>query len=90
MNQKELVNEVSNRTGDTRVSINRILESICGVIHDVTANGGDVVIQKLGKFSTTARSARSGRNPRTGGKLVIAAKTVPAFKARKEWRDAVK
>jgi len=35
------------------------------------------------------RKRREGRNPRTGDKLVIAARNVPVFSAGKALRDAV-
>ncbi|MFZ2646757.1 MAG: HU family DNA-binding protein, partial [Lactococcus chungangensis] len=36
------------------------------------------------------RAAREGRNPQTGDSIKIAATTVPAFKAGKALKDAVK
>ncbi|MBR2763978.1 MAG: HU family DNA-binding protein, partial [Lactococcus sp.] len=44
----------------------------------------------FGTFETRERAAREGRNPQTGDSIKIAATTVPAFKAGKALKDAVK
>ncbi len=43
----------------------------------------------FGTFSVGARAARSGRNPRTGETITIAASKTPKFKAGKGLKDAV-
>ena len=44
----------------------------------------------FGSFETKKRAARTGLNPRTGDSVTIAASKVPAFKAGKALKDAVK
>ncbi|MGR5876698.1 HU family DNA-binding protein [Bacillus pacificus] len=44
----------------------------------------------FGTFEVRERSARTGRNPQTGEEIQIAAGKVPAFKAGKELKEAVK
>jgi integration host factor subunit beta len=51
------------------------------------AEGGRVELRGFGTFSTRARGARTGRNPRTGDSVPVAAKRVPYFKPGKEMRD---
>jgi DNA-binding protein HU-beta len=43
----------------------------------------------FGTFGVKHRAARSGRNPRTGETIAIAASNVPGFKAGKALKDAV-
>jgi DNA-binding protein HU-beta len=43
----------------------------------------------FGSFAVRERKKREGRNPKTGEKLIIAARRVPAFTAGKSLRDAV-
>lgn len=54
------------------------------------ADGGRVELRGFGAFSTRAREARTGRNPRTGESVEVAAKRVPYFKAGKEMRERLK
>lgn len=51
------------------------------------AKGGRVEIRGFGTFSTRARSARVGRNPRTGEAVEVESKRVPFFKPGKEMRQ---
>jgi len=50
------------------------------------ADGGRVELRGFGAFSTRARDARTGRNPRTGETVAVDAKRVPYFKPGKEMR----
>ena len=50
------------------------------------AEGGRVELRGFGAFSTREREARSGRNPRTGEQVQVAAKRVPYFRPGKEMR----
>ena len=50
------------------------------------AAGGRVEIRGFGAFSTRARDARTGRNPRTGETVDVEAQRVPYFKPGKEMR----
>jgi integration host factor subunit beta len=47
---------------------------------------GRVELRGFGAFSTRARDARIGRNPRTGESVDVGAKRVPYFKPGKEMR----
>ena len=50
------------------------------------AANGRVELRGFGAFSTRARDARTGRNPRTGEAVDVCAKRVPYFKPGKEMR----
>ena len=50
------------------------------------ASDGRVELRGFGAFSTRARDARTGRNPRTGETVSVDAKRVPYFKPGKEMR----
>ena len=50
------------------------------------AENGRVELRGFGAFSTRARDARTGRNPRTGDVVAVDAKRVPYFKPGKEMR----
>ena len=54
------------------------------------AEGERVQVIGFGTFEVRERAARKGRNPQTGKEIDIAASKVPAFKAGKALKDAVK
>ena len=56
-------------------------------IAEALSKGQRVELRGFGVFSVRTRKARAGRNPRTGEKVSVAAKTVPFFKAGKKLKD---
>lgn len=74
---------LSKRVAD--VAVNAVFDAI----GDALAKGKLVRVPGFGTFSVKSRSARQGRNPRTGESIEIAGANVPSFKAGKGLRDAV-
>ena len=67
--------------------IERVVDVFFDEIAKRLAEGGRVELRGFGAFSTREREARTGRNPRTGEAVSVAAKRVPYFKAGKEIRE---
>ena len=65
------------------------VDAAFAAIAEALARGEDVRIAGFGTFGTRNRPARTGRNPRTGESLNIAASTAPTFKPGKPLKDAV-
>lgn len=66
--------------------VEAIVATFFDKISDQLAANGRVELRGFGAFSTRARDARSGRNPRTGEVVSVTAKRVPYFKPGKEMR----
>ena len=60
-----------------------------GAIVGGIVSDGKVILPGFGTFETRQRSARSGRNPRTGETIKIKATKAPAFKPGKGMKEAV-
>lgn len=67
--------------------IERIINTIFGEIGSALARGDRVELRGSGAFSVKSRPSRTGRNPRTGAPVNVAAKRVPFFKTGKELRE---
>ena len=65
--------------------MNALLEQVATTL----AQGERIELRGFGSFAVRERPARTGRNPRTGASVVVAAKRVPVFKAAKELRQRV-
>ena len=89
MNKGELVDVVAVQAGVTKKEADEILTATLDVIKETVANGEKVSLIGFGAFEPRQRSAREGRNPKTGEKLTIPATTVPAFSAGKPFKAAV-
>ncbi len=68
------------------VAVNAVFEAV----GDALARGDKVTVSGFGTFATRSRAARTGRNPRTGESVAIAASRAPAFKAGKALRDGLR
>ena len=66
--------------------VERIVTSFFDAISERLSDGGRIELRGFGAFSTRARTARTGRNPRTGAAVKVDAKRVPYFKPGKEMR----
>jgi DNA-binding protein HU-beta len=66
----------------------QVVKSFEEVVSDALSHGKDITLPGFGKFVTTLRPARDGRNPRTGETVQIAASFKVAFKPGKSLKDA--
>lgn len=89
MNKSELIKRIASQAGLTQAQATAALQAVeTGVIETLT-NGGEVALVGFGTFKVTDRAARTGRNPKTGEELQIAASKVPTFKAGKAFKEAL-
>jgi DNA-binding protein HU-beta len=75
--------------GVTKRQAAQVVDSVLDAIKDALASGDKVSLIGFGTFSVKERAARDGRNPRTGKKIRIPKKNVPAFKAGKALKESV-
>ena len=80
MNRKELIDALATKTGSTKADAERNIAALIEVITDTLKNGESISLVGFGTFEVRERAARTGRNPKTGAELKIAASKVPAFK----------
>lgn len=87
MIRSELVQNITRKNPHLSVrEVERIVTTIFDAVIEQLASGGRVELRGFGAFSTRGRTARTGRNPRTGDQVAVAAKRVPYFKPGKEMR----
>jgi integration host factor subunit beta len=87
MIRSELVQRLSEQNKDLSPrEVETIVSTFFDAIVQRLADNGRVELRGFGAFSTRARDARTGRNPRTGDVVPVDAKRVPYFKPGKEMR----
>ena len=89
MNKTELTDAVAARANLSRSDAANAVDAVFQSIESALADGDSVSLIGFGAFSVSDRAARTGRNPRTGETIQIAAAKVVKFKAGKTLRDAV-
>ena len=94
MNKSDLVDALADATGMTKADAGRAIDALFGpadgVIAKTLKKGGRVQITGFGTFEAKHRKARTGRNPRTGETIKIAATKTPGFRAGKGLKDGIK
>ena len=89
MNKNDLIGAVAQSSGLSRNDCVKAVEGVLASISGALQRGDEVRLVGFGTFSVTKRKASTGRNPRTGEEMKIAASSVPKFKAGKVLKDAV-
>ncbi|RLD46000.1 MAG: DNA-binding protein [Bacteroidetes bacterium] len=81
MNKTQLIDAMAAKSGLNKADSKRALEAFIGSTTDALKTGDRVALVGFGSFSVNERAARTGRNPKTGEAIQIAAKKVVKFKA---------
>lgn len=89
MNKKELIASIAEKGNLNKKDAELALKATLETIQDEVANGEKVQLVGFGTFEPRERSARTGRNPKTGAEIQIPATVVPVFKAGKEFKERV-
>ena len=83
MNKTELIAAMAEKAGLTKVDAGKALNAYVDVVKEQLTKGEKITLVGFGTFDVVSRPARTGRNPRTGAKIKIAAKKSAKFKAGK-------
>ena len=89
MNKTELVNAIAKNEGIEKKCAEKAVNAVVAAIADALAAGEKVQLIGFGTFETRTRAARTGKNPKTGESIKIAACKVPAFKAGAALKNSV-
>ncbi len=89
-NKQDVIAKVVEATGLTKKDATASVNAVFDTVENYLADGEKVQLIGFGTFDVRERAARQGRNPQTGEAISIAASKVPAFKAGKALKEAVK
>lgn len=89
MNKAELIDALAAKTDLTKADAGRAIDGLTEIITEALAKGDTVSLIGFGNFSVGERAARTGRNPKTGEELTIAASKAPKFSAGAKLKAAV-
>ena len=90
MNKTELISAIAEKAEISKKDTEKALTAFTNIVADTLVDGDKVAITGFGTFEVAERTARTGRNPKTGESIQIAASRSPKFKAGKALKDAVK
>ena len=89
MNKAELIEIVATAADISKAKAGLALDGLMAAVVKTVAAGDTVPLIGFGTFKSSKRAARTGKNPKTGAALKIAATTVPKFSAGSGFKTAV-
>jgi DNA-binding protein HU-beta len=89
MTKTQLVRHMAEKTGLNNKTAATFLETLAETAVKETKKAGVFVLPGLGRLVKSNRKAREGRNPQTGEKIKIPAKTVVKFRVAKAVKDTI-
>jgi len=89
LTKSQIVEEIRTSTNSSEKQSYETVETLLEIIKKTLASGEDVLISGFGKFCIKEKSERKGRNPATGGDMMLAPRKVVTFKCSGKLRDRV-
>jgi DNA-binding protein HU-beta len=89
MTKAELIESVASKVDLPRATAERAVNTMFDEMVAALKGGDKVNISGFGTFSVSTRKARTGRNPKTGESIEIAASRAAKFKPGKTLKDEI-
>jgi len=89
LTKADIISTLTNHLGFTRKMAVDTTETLLEIIKSTLASGEDVLISRFGKFCVKQKDERRGRNPATGGDMMLAPRKVVSFKCSGKLRDRI-
>ncbi|MGD9081992.1 MAG: integration host factor subunit alpha [Desulfobacterales bacterium] len=85
----QIVESIHSQIGFTQKRSSEIVEILLEIIKNTLESDEDVLISNFGKFCVKHKNERRGRNPATGGAMMLAPRKVVTFKCSGKLRDRI-
>ncbi len=89
MNKNELIAAVADAADLTKAKAAEAVDAFIDAVSTAMAKGDEVRLVGFGTFAVVQRQATTGRNPRNGQVIKIAASKQPKFRPGKALKDQV-
>jgi integration host factor subunit beta len=89
MNKLEIIAALKNEANISKAEAAKVVQLFFDNMADAMAEGERVEIRGLCSFFVKDYKSYTGRNPKTGDKVVIKPKRLPFFKSGKELKERV-
>ena len=89
LTRDSLAKAVQEQTDLSKKDSTEAVETILDIMKRTLASGEDVLISGFGKFQVKDKDARRGRNPATGGDLMLRSRRIVTFKVSGKLREKV-
>jgi DNA-binding protein HU-beta len=89
LNKSDLIEQIAQAAEISKSAAERAVDALVVAVKTSLRKDEMVTLVGFGTFYAGKRTARVGRNPRTGAEVQIAAARLPKFRAGKALKDAI-
>ena len=89
LTKNDIIEEIRTKNGFTKKKSIKTVETLIKIIKQTLASGEDFLVSGFGKFCVKEKAERKGRNPATGGDMMLAPRKVVTFKCSGKLRDKI-
>ena len=89
LTKAQIVEKIRTSTNSSKNKSSETVENLLEIIKQTLASGEDVMVSGFGKFCIKEKSERIGRNPATGGDMMLAPRKVVTFRCSGKLRKRV-
>jgi integration host factor subunit beta len=89
MTKSELIDRLCEKRGIPRATAEEVVGVLFSEMSQCLVDGGRIEVRGFGSFRVKAYDAYTGRNPRTGDPIDVAAKALPVFKTSRVLHQAM-
>ena len=89
LTKADIVKSIKEQVGFTKNQSFETIETLLEIMKKTLESGEDILISGFGKFCVKEKEERRGRNPATGGDMMLAPRKVVTFRYSSKLRDKV-
>jgi len=89
LTKADIANSIKDQFGFTKNQSFETIETLLEIMKKTLESGENILISGFGKFCVKEKAERRGRNPATGGDMMLPPRKVVTFKYSGKLRDKV-
>ena len=89
LTKKDVVDSIYRKLNLPKHRSVEVVESLLAIVKRTLEGGEDVMISGFGKFCVKEKTGRRGRNPQTGGDIMLGERRLVTFKCSRRLRDRI-
>ena len=90
LTKSDIVDDLNNKIGLNKREAKELVDMFFNDIKNLLSEGHDIKLSGFGNFQLRNKTARPGRNPRTGENVEVSARQVVTFKSGQKLKESVK
>jgi len=89
LTKQTIIEKISAEFEQSPPEAKNTIEQLLEIVKTTLASGEDVMISGFGKFQVNEKAPRKGRNPATGGEMMLDGRRTVTFKCAGVLRDRI-